>query len=231
VTPDPLILTARFDEAAEAWLDALRRAHFPPERNVIPAHVTLFHALPGAELATITVVLEAEAGATPRSTARLGPPRSLGRGVALGVQAPGLAQLRARLAMRWVAWLGPQDRQGWRPHATVQNKVTPRCGARPARHAARRRRGAGSGPAPLALSGWPVGTRRGVRLPALTSAVPPAARALDHIRSDETIEARILLQPVGAQPGWARVSRRSRRQRAIAGPNQPKPRTCRHGGT
>jgi hypothetical protein len=125
VTPDPLILTARFDEAAEAWLDALRRAHFPPERNVIPAHVTLFHALPGAELATITVVLEAEAGATPRSTARLGPPRSLGRGVALGVQAPGLAQLRARLAMRWVAWLGPQDRQGWRPHATVQNKVTP----------------------------------------------------------------------------------------------------------
>ena len=33
--------------AAQARFDALRRAHFPPERNHLAAHVTLFHALPG----------------------------------------------------------------------------------------------------------------------------------------------------------------------------------------
>ena len=46
----PLILTLRFDGEAFARLDDLRRAHFPPERNQIPAHLTLFHALPGEAL-------------------------------------------------------------------------------------------------------------------------------------------------------------------------------------
>jgi hypothetical protein len=33
------------------------------------------------------------------------------------------ADLRAELARRWAQWLTPQDRQGFRPHVTVQNKV------------------------------------------------------------------------------------------------------------
>ena len=45
----PLILTLALDGATFAPLDALRRPHFPPERNLVPAHLTLFHALPGAE--------------------------------------------------------------------------------------------------------------------------------------------------------------------------------------
>jgi hypothetical protein len=43
--------------------------------------------------------------------------------VALDVSAPAIGALRARLAARWRERLSPQDRQGWRPHATVQNKV------------------------------------------------------------------------------------------------------------
>jgi hypothetical protein len=122
----PLILTLALDEATTAWLDALRRAHFPPERNLVPAHVTLFHALPGAELAAIATALDAACGALPDEVpARIGPPRFLGRGVALAVEAPAVAGLRARLAAGWRGWLTPQDRQGWRPHATVQNKVPP----------------------------------------------------------------------------------------------------------
>ena len=54
---------------------------------------------------------------------RIGPPRFLGRGVALSVAAPVVEASRARLAARWRDWLSPQDKQGWRPHATVQNKV------------------------------------------------------------------------------------------------------------
>ena len=45
----PLILSAVLDAPVQERLDALRRAHFPPERNHLDAHVTLFHHLPGAE--------------------------------------------------------------------------------------------------------------------------------------------------------------------------------------
>ena len=42
----PLIVTAELPDDVLAWADGLRRAHFPPERNWLVAHVTLFHALP-----------------------------------------------------------------------------------------------------------------------------------------------------------------------------------------
>ena len=120
---DPLILTLMLDADTQAWLDALRRAHFPPERNLVPAHVTLFHALPGAELDSVLAALADECRGAAPIEVRIGPPRFLGRGVALSVAAPAVEALRARLAARWRERLSPQDRQGWRPHATVQNKV------------------------------------------------------------------------------------------------------------
>lgn len=52
-------------------------------------------------------------------------PRSLGRGVALAVAAAPLLELRARLARSFADWLTAQDRQGFRPHVTLQNKVAP----------------------------------------------------------------------------------------------------------
>ena len=42
----PLILTAQLPRDLHARFTALRTAHFPPERNYLEAHVTLFHALP-----------------------------------------------------------------------------------------------------------------------------------------------------------------------------------------
>ena len=120
---DPLILTLMLDADTQDWLDALRRAHFPPERNLVPAHVTLFHALPGGELDSVLVALADECRGAAPVEVRIGPPRFLGRGVALSVTAPAVEALRARLAARWRDRLSPQDRQGWRPHATVQNKV------------------------------------------------------------------------------------------------------------
>lgn len=122
---DPLVLTLALDADSQAWLEALRRAHFPPERNLIPAHVTLFHALPGVELASVLATLGAECRAVAPSAATIGPPMSIGRGVALRVAAPAMVGLRARLSAAWAPWLTAQDRQGWRPHATVQNKVAP----------------------------------------------------------------------------------------------------------
>ncbi len=51
--------------------------------------------------------------------------RRLGRGVAFDIGSPELVSLRARLATVWADMLTPQDRQTFRPHVTVQNKVQP----------------------------------------------------------------------------------------------------------
>jgi 2'-5' RNA ligase len=122
--PAPLILTLTLDPETQARLDDLRRRHFPPERNHLAAHVTMFHALPGERLPEVTGDLEAAAPAAPLPllVSRV---RSLGRGVAYDLEGGAAVALRAELAARWQPWLTPQDRQRWRPHVTVQNKVDP----------------------------------------------------------------------------------------------------------
>ncbi len=120
---DALILTLRLDEASFARFEGERRAHFPPERNFIPAHLTLFHALRDEE--EVTARLGAVCAATPALSLRVSGLRSLGRGVAYEIEAPELIRLRCDLAAHWHEALTPQDRQGWRPHVTVQNKVAP----------------------------------------------------------------------------------------------------------
>lgn len=50
---------------------------------------------------------------------------SLGRGVAFRIEAPALVAIRAELADAFAGLLTPQDAGGWRPHVTVQNKVSP----------------------------------------------------------------------------------------------------------
>jgi hypothetical protein len=123
--PDPLILTLALDEVSFGRFDALRRDHFPPALNRIPAHVTLFHHLPGEAEGEIQATLAELCAASAPSLLRVTELSPLGRGVAFRLQAPAVGALRATLARRWQDWLGPQDRQPWRPHVTVQNKVTP----------------------------------------------------------------------------------------------------------
>lgn len=122
--PAPIIVTALMGDADFAWANALRRAHFPPARNLIDAHITLFHHLPPARLPELARRLaeECRAGAPP---ARLSGVRFLGRGVAFDVDSPGLLAIRERMADAFAADLVPQDRQRPRLHITVQNKVEP----------------------------------------------------------------------------------------------------------
>jgi 2'-5' RNA ligase len=119
----PLILTFKLEQLAFERLDALWRAHFPPERNVIPAHLTLFYALPGEHEAAIRETLRSLCATPPVLPLRFPSLRILARGVAVEVETPELIALRRRLASLWSGWLGAQDRQGYRPHITVQNKV------------------------------------------------------------------------------------------------------------
>ena len=41
-----IIVSALLAPADQRRLDDLRRAHYPPDRNRLPAHLTLFHHLP-----------------------------------------------------------------------------------------------------------------------------------------------------------------------------------------
>jgi len=121
----PFILTLLMDDASQTRFDRLREAHFPPERNYLRAHLTLFHKLPAERETEIREDLREVCGDREPFILTAMDLRFLGRGVAYELSSPELLSLREELAVRWEQWLGAQDRQGFRPHVTVQNKVSP----------------------------------------------------------------------------------------------------------
>ena len=104
----PLIVTLALDDESQARFDALRRTWFPPERNWLSAHVTLFHALPAHALADVLVDVCDVVGREPFVIEVTGP-RSLGRGVAYDLRSAELAALHAELVRRWEPLLVAQD--------------------------------------------------------------------------------------------------------------------------
>lgn len=120
-----LIVTADFAPNDFAWFEGLRRAHYPPERNRVPVHLTLFHALPPS--------VEGEARRQLSLQTRMPAPRAtiaglmdLGGGVAFRVVSDDLDVIRDDIADHFHGLLGAQDIHGWRPHVTIQNKVPPK---------------------------------------------------------------------------------------------------------
>ncbi len=123
--PAPIIVAALLGPSDFAHLDGLRRAHFPPHRNRLPAHLTLFHHLPPGIGEELDRRLRRETRGIPAPQARITGTMSLGGGVAIRVESAGLGEIRAGLADAFRGMLVPQDSAGWRPHVTIQNKVTP----------------------------------------------------------------------------------------------------------
>ena len=123
--PAPIIVTAVLGSRDFGWADALRRAHFPPERNQLDAHLTLFHHLPPSSADELKHRLTEETRGVTAPRARAAGLMSLGRGVAFRIDAPELSAIRARLVEAFAGLLTPQDAGGWRPHVTIQNKVQP----------------------------------------------------------------------------------------------------------
>ena len=125
----PLVLTVAMEVSAQAYFDALRTQHFPAGRNLVPAHLTLFHALPGDQEPGILSALQRHMlhaiGRHPPLLLNVTGLMHLGRGVAFTLESAPLRAMHARLQQHWRAWLTPQDRQALRPHVVVQNKVDP----------------------------------------------------------------------------------------------------------
>jgi len=121
-----LIVTAALSDADFAWLDGQRRAFFPPERNQLSAHLTMFHALPPSAEAEAGRVLAREAAA-PAPRATVAGLMNLGRGVAYRIVSDELEAVRGHIADHFHGFMTAQDSQGWRPHVTVMNKAEPRA--------------------------------------------------------------------------------------------------------
>jgi hypothetical protein len=151
----PIIVTALIGEPDFAALDNLRRTHFPAERNHLRAHLTMFHHLPPSCDCELRRLLKDEARGN-KPQARLSGLINLGGGVAFRVESPDLEDIRARIAERFAPLLMPQDRNPWRAHVTVQNKVKA-----PEARALLDQLGADFIPGPLALAGLAAWWYRG----------------------------------------------------------------------
>ena len=120
----PIIVAAVFGGEDQARFDRLRERWFPPARNQLAAHLTLFHHLPPSALAELKHRLSQETRGVPAPRATAAGLMSLGGGVAIRIEAPDLLAVRASIADAFRGMLTPQDAAGWRPHVTVQNKVS-----------------------------------------------------------------------------------------------------------
>lgn len=121
---EPFIVTAELPPEILSWADGLRRAHFPPERNHLRAHVTLFHALSPQLREELPAVL-AEIGRTaPPPEVEVTGLMNLGGGTALALRSPAMLAIRDDIAERFHGLLTAQDQHRPRLHITIQNKVS-----------------------------------------------------------------------------------------------------------
>lgn len=120
---EPFIVTAELPADLFSWADALRRAHFPPERNHLQAHVTLFHALAPSLREEVLRYLPQVVAAHPAPEARITGLMDLGRGTALRIESPAMSAIRAGIAEHFHGTLTAQDSHVPRLHITIQNKV------------------------------------------------------------------------------------------------------------
>lgn len=124
--PQPFIVTAALPPDIQGWAEGLRRAHYPPERNPLHAHVTLFHSFAPSLLDELKDFL-------PQIAREFAPPEGfvtglmdLHTGTAIALQSEPLLTLRALIAEHFHGSLTAQDLHEPRPHITIQNKVTKR---------------------------------------------------------------------------------------------------------
>lgn len=120
----PFIVTAELPGEIFAWADGLRRAHFPPERNKLAAHVTLFHSLAPSLREELPRQLARVAGEWAPPAAEIDGLMDLDSGTALLVRSAGMQAIRSIIADHFYSMLTSQDQGEKKLHITVQNKVT-----------------------------------------------------------------------------------------------------------
>ena len=119
-----LIITAELGPADFSQFQAERTRHYPPERNIVPAHLTMFHALPPSSEEEVRRRLAIAVQRRPPPAVLAGM-INLGNGVAYAIASDELQAIREELVEHFHGMLTAQDSARWRPHITIQNKVDP----------------------------------------------------------------------------------------------------------
>ena len=122
--PAPFIVTAELPPDIFAWANSLRTEHFPPERNQLEAHVTLFHSFAPSLREELRGHLPRLAGEFAPPAARITGLMDLGKGTALAIRSEGMMAIRGHIADHFHGALTAQDLHEPRLHITIQNKVT-----------------------------------------------------------------------------------------------------------
>ncbi len=122
----PFILTAALPPHIQGWAEGLRRAHYPPERNHLHAHVTIFHSFAPSLLDELKTFLPRIADEFSAPQGQVSGIMDLGTGTAIALSADPLLALRDLIAEHFHGSLTDQDLYEPRPHITIQNKVTKR---------------------------------------------------------------------------------------------------------
>ena len=130
------VLTLLTDPAHNHCMNSLRKTYFPPQLNKIPAHITLFHALPGSKLESdVLPGIKQIASRTPPYRVRATNPFRLSHGAGIKVtddidhandskRGRNMTRIiHAELRKKWGEWLSEQDSTPPRFHYTVMNKV------------------------------------------------------------------------------------------------------------
>jgi hypothetical protein len=113
----PFIVTAELPVDIYSWANGLRVQHYPPERNKLAAHVTLFHSFAPSLRDELRRVLGRIAGEFAPPEARCEGLMDLGKGTALAIASPGMLAVRAAIADHFHGALTAQDRH--EPRLTV----------------------------------------------------------------------------------------------------------------
>jgi hypothetical protein len=122
----PFIVTAALPPDIQGSAEGLRRAHYPPERNHLHAHVTLFHSFAPSLLDELNDYLPRIAREFAEPEGEISGLMDLGTGTAIALQSMPLLALRGLIAEHFHGSLTDQDLHEPRPHITIQNKVTKR---------------------------------------------------------------------------------------------------------
>ncbi len=123
-SPAPFIVTAELPVDIFAWANGLRAEHFPPERNFLKAHVTLFHSFAPSLREELPRYLSRMAAEFAPPAADLNGLMDLGGGTALAIRSPAMLAIRQLIADHFWDMLTKQDQGGKKLHITVQNKVS-----------------------------------------------------------------------------------------------------------
>jgi hypothetical protein len=131
----PLILTLTLDKASHQFLTGLRSKYFPPHRNFLSAHVTLFHAISPQRIQELDGYLNDICKEQKGWEVFIGEPKKMGKGgVMVSVRERPSGTIEAireelvsnlkRNTQRDQEKLTDQDqRRMGKPHVTVLNKA------------------------------------------------------------------------------------------------------------